>query len=154
MARKLKNLSDIPGLFDLAIAAPSMKAALEAWGAHSNLFHQDIAKQSEHPENIPATMSKPGVILRHPVGSLGQFTEHAHLPTDLFGDKASDELDERLAKRKKRPVRSIDEKRLAKPLWPSRKRSGSVRAHAAGNSPDKGARAASAGDQQRASCAR
>jgi hypothetical protein len=81
-------------------------------------------------------MSKPGVILRHPVGSLGQFTEHAHLPTDLFGDKASDELDERLAKRKKRPVRSIDEKRLAKPLWPSRKRSGSVRAHDAGNSPD------------------
>jgi hypothetical protein len=28
------------GFFDLAIAVPSMKAALGAWGANSNLFHQ------------------------------------------------------------------------------------------------------------------
>ena len=37
------------GFFDLAIAAPSMKAALEAWGADSNLFHQGAAKQSDDP---------------------------------------------------------------------------------------------------------
>jgi hypothetical protein len=30
------------GFFDLAIAAPSMKAALEEWGANSNLFHQGL----------------------------------------------------------------------------------------------------------------
>src|SRR6202035_3047172 len=28
------------------IAAPSMKAALEAWGADSNLFHQGAAKEN------------------------------------------------------------------------------------------------------------
>ena len=39
MARKLKTYQTSLGFFDLAIAAPSMKAALEAWGADSNLFH-------------------------------------------------------------------------------------------------------------------
>ena len=47
MARKLKTYQTSLGFFDLAVAAPSMKAALEAWGADSNLFHQDAAKQSE-----------------------------------------------------------------------------------------------------------
>jgi hypothetical protein len=34
----------LQGFYDLAIAAPSMNAALEAWGASSNLFHQGFAK--------------------------------------------------------------------------------------------------------------
>jgi hypothetical protein len=50
MARKLKVFQTSPGFFDLAIAAPSMKAALEAWGADSNLFHQGVAKESEDPK--------------------------------------------------------------------------------------------------------
>ena len=41
-----------------------MKAALEAWGADSNLFHQGAAKQSEDPDVAAATMAKPGVVLR------------------------------------------------------------------------------------------
>ena len=80
MARKLKTSL---GFFDLAIAAPSMKAALEAWGADSNLFHQGAAKESNDPDVIAATMAKPGVVLRRPVGSDGSFGEHAELPTDL-----------------------------------------------------------------------
>jgi hypothetical protein len=32
MARKLKTYQTSLGFFDLAMAAPSMKAALEAWG--------------------------------------------------------------------------------------------------------------------------
>ena len=40
MARKLKTLSDSVGFFDQVIAAPSLKAALKAWGAESDLFHQ------------------------------------------------------------------------------------------------------------------
>lgn len=31
------------GFFNLAIAAPSMKAALEAWGTKNNLFHLEFA---------------------------------------------------------------------------------------------------------------
>jgi hypothetical protein len=49
MARKLKTYETSLGFFDLAIAAPSMKAALEAWGADSNLFRKGAAKQSEDP---------------------------------------------------------------------------------------------------------
>jgi hypothetical protein len=83
MARKLKTYQTSLGFFDLAIAAPSMKAALEAWGADSNLFHQGAAKESDDPDVIAATMAKPGVALKRPVGSGGTFSEHPELPTDL-----------------------------------------------------------------------
>lgn len=86
MARKLKTYQTSLGFFDLAVAAPSMKAALEAWGADSNLFHQGAAMQSEDPDVIEATMAAPGVVLKRPVGSSGPFKEHAELPTDLAGD--------------------------------------------------------------------
>lgn len=81
--RKLKSYQTLLGFFDLAIAAPSMKAALEAWGAESNLFHQGAAKESDDPAIIAATMAKPGVVLKRPVGSDGPFGEHAELPSDL-----------------------------------------------------------------------
>src|SRR6478735_1645924 len=87
MARKLKTYQTSLGFFDLAIAAPSMKAALEAWGADSNLFHQGAAKESADPDVIAAAMKKPGVVLRRPVGSDGSFSEHAELPTNLDGEK-------------------------------------------------------------------
>ena len=83
MAKKLKTYETSLGFFDLAIAAPSMKAALEAWGADSNLFQQGAAKQSEDPDVMAATMAKPGVVLKRPVGSNGPFKEHAELPTNL-----------------------------------------------------------------------
>lgn len=63
MARKLRIYQTSLGFFDLAMAAPSMKAALEAWGADSNLFHQGAAKESHDPDIIAATMAKPGVVL-------------------------------------------------------------------------------------------
>ena len=85
MAKKLKTYETSLGFFDLAIAAPSMKAALEAWGADSNLFHQGAAKQSEDPDVVAATTAKPGVVLKRPVGSNGPFKEHAELPTNLGG---------------------------------------------------------------------
>ena len=69
MPRKLKTYETSLGFYDLAIAAPSMKAALEAWGAGSNLFHQGVAKESGDPAVIAATMSKPGIVLRRPVGT-------------------------------------------------------------------------------------
>ncbi|KRR21029.1 hypothetical protein [Bradyrhizobium retamae] len=89
MAKKLKTYETSLGFFDLAIAAPSMKAALVAWGADSNLFHQGVAKQSEDPDVIAATMAAPGVVLKRSVGSSGPFKEHAELPTDLAGDRGS-----------------------------------------------------------------
>jgi hypothetical protein len=104
MARKLKTYQTSLGFFDLAIAAPSMKAALEAWGADSNLFHQGAAKESDDPEVIAAAMAKPGVVLKRPVGSDGPFGEHAQLPTNL-GD----------SKRPQKSVRKSESHKAKKP---------------------------------------
>ena len=48
-----------------------MKAALEALGADSNLFHQGAVKESGDPDIVAATMAKPGWVLRRPGGSAG-----------------------------------------------------------------------------------
>jgi hypothetical protein len=81
MARKLKTFQTSLGFFDLAIAAPSMKAALEAWGTDSNLFHQGAAKESDDPDVVAATMAEPGVILKRPVRSDGPFIQEACRPS-------------------------------------------------------------------------
>ncbi len=110
MARKLKTYQTSLGFFDLAVAAPSMKAALEAWGADSNLFHQGAAKESEDPDVIAATMAAPGVVLKRPVGSSGPFKENAELPTNLAGDNSSKRAGRRSVKPKpqKQPKRATD----------------------------------------------
>jgi len=110
MARKLKTYQTSLGFFDLAIAAPSMKAALEAWGADSNLFHQGAANESRDPDVVAATMAKPGVVLRRSVGSVGSFGEHADLPTDLGAGARAATADRKSGGReaKKPPSRPID----------------------------------------------
>jgi hypothetical protein len=104
MAKKLKTYETSLGFFDLAIAAPSMKAALEAWGADSNLFHQGAAKQSEDPDVVAATTAKPGVVLKRPVGSDGPFGEHAELPKDLGPRERKKPAHKPSAKAKKSPA--------------------------------------------------
>ena len=108
MARKLKTYQTSLGFFDMAIAVPSMKAALEAWGSKSNLFHQGFATEVDDPDVIAATMSKPGVILRRPVGSDGPFKEDADLPSDLSREKVRGRPQKRPAKPGKRPSSKMD----------------------------------------------
>ena len=108
MARKLKTYQTSLGFFDMAIAVPSMKAALEAWGSKSNLFHQGFAREVDDPDVIAATMSKPGVILRRPVGSDGPFKEDADLPSDLSREKVRGRPEKRPAKPGKRPSSKMD----------------------------------------------
>ena len=88
MPKKLKTYRTSLGFFELAIAAPSMKAALEAWGSKSNLFHQGSAKETDDPAIVAATSARPGVILKRAVGSNDIFTEHAALPRNL-GERAA-----------------------------------------------------------------
>jgi hypothetical protein len=80
MARKLKVYQTSSGFFDLAIAAPSMKAAADAWGSRTNVFKQGLAKETSDPSIVAAAMAKPGLVLRRPVGSNGPFSENAELP--------------------------------------------------------------------------
>ena len=89
MARKLKTYVTSIGFFELAVAAPSMKAALEAWGTERNLFQQGFAKETDDPAIVAATMAQPGIVLKRSVGSRGTFREHAELPKSLPADKPS-----------------------------------------------------------------
>lgn len=84
MPRKLKTFITNIGFFELALAAPSMKAALEAWGMGHNAFQHGFAKQTDDPKIVAATMANPGVVLRRAVGTKGEFTEHPELPKDLW----------------------------------------------------------------------
>jgi hypothetical protein len=111
MARKLKTYQTSLGFYDLAIAAPSMKAALEAWGAASNLFHQGVARETDDPDVVAATMSKPGVILKRPAGSSGRFAEHSDLPTS---DEARGGHESRRPKAEKRSPPKISEEAARK----------------------------------------
>jgi colicin import membrane protein len=81
MARKLKVYrTSAGGFFELAVAAPSMKAAAEAWGSDPDIFSRGYAEQTDDPKVVEAAMASPGVVLRRPVGSHGEFSERAALP--------------------------------------------------------------------------
>ena len=114
MARKLKTYQTSLGFFDMAIAAPSMKAALEAWGSKSNLFHQGVASEVDDPDVIAATIAKPGVILRRPVGSDGPFKEDADLPSDLSREKVKGRPKQHRAKPGKRSPPKVDDQAARK----------------------------------------
>jgi hypothetical protein len=80
MARKLKTFVTTGGFFELAVAAPSMKAAAELLGVKGNAFAQGFAHETDDAAIITSTMEKPGVVLRRAVGTKGKFSENAELP--------------------------------------------------------------------------
>src|SRR6266702_1261074 len=80
MPRKLKTFVTESGFFELAVAAPSMKAALEAWGITVNLFQQGLARQTDDPAIVAAAQSAPGRVLRRAIGGKGAFSASAELP--------------------------------------------------------------------------
>ena len=88
MPRKLKTFVTESGFFELAVAAPSMKAALKDWGIDINLFQQGLARQTEDPAIVAAAQSAPGRVLRRPIGSREPFREDAPLPKVKSGGKA------------------------------------------------------------------
>lgn len=110
MARKLKTFTTSAGFFDLAVAAPSMKAALEAWGSKNNLFQHGFARVTDDPKIVAATMARPGVVLRRPVGSNGAFSEHAKLPTDLPIGNVRRTPAKRAARKHEPPSKPVDDK--------------------------------------------
>jgi hypothetical protein len=68
------------GFYDANVAAPSQKAALEAWGVRQNLFQKGMASVVGDDEIIRLARSKPGVVLRRMFGSKEKFTEKPRAP--------------------------------------------------------------------------
>ena len=107
MPRKLKTYQTSVGFYDLAIAAPSMKAAAEAWGSDTDVFKKGFAKETNDPKIVAATMAKPGVLLKRPVGSNGPFGENAELPQV---NKITENLAKSQPSRKKPTTYKVDDK--------------------------------------------
>ena len=72
--QRLKVYSTPIGFDDALVAAPNRKAALEAWGAGTNLFSQGAAHVVTDPKLTEEPLSKPGTVVRVPRG-----TEREHL---------------------------------------------------------------------------
>jgi colicin import membrane protein len=83
MVRRLRSFTTSIGFFDLAVAAPSMKAALEAWGVQRNLFQLGTAWETDDPQIVAVTMAQPGVVLKRAVGTKRPFELDAQLPNEL-----------------------------------------------------------------------
>lgn len=69
MARKLKVFRTAIGFHDAYVAAPSQKAALEAWGSDSNLFGTGMAEVVTDPKLTKAPLAKPGEVIKVKRGS-------------------------------------------------------------------------------------
>ncbi|AYV48568.1 hypothetical protein CFHF_19895 [Caulobacter flavus] len=68
------------GFHDTIVAAPSQKAALEAWGIRQNLFAEGSAKIIDDPDAVAAALAHPEVPLRRAVGSKDPFSLEPGLP--------------------------------------------------------------------------
>ena len=70
--QKLKVFRTPIGFHDAYVAAPSQKAALEAWGADGNLFAQGIAEQVDDPKLMEEPLTRPGEVIKRVRGSLDE----------------------------------------------------------------------------------
>lgn len=69
---KLKVYRTPIGFHDAYVAAPSQKAALEAWGAGGNLFARGEAEIVEDPRLTKAPLARPGEVIRVLRGSAAE----------------------------------------------------------------------------------
>ncbi len=68
-AKKLKVYRTPIGFHDAFVAAPSQKAALEAWGSDSNLFAAGVAEVVSDPKLMKEPLARPGEVVRRLRGS-------------------------------------------------------------------------------------
>src|SRR5919106_3372766 len=67
--QKLKVFRTPIGFHDAYVAAPSQRAALEAWGAEANIFAQGIAEQVTDPKLMEEPLARPGEVIKRLRGS-------------------------------------------------------------------------------------
>jgi hypothetical protein len=70
MARKLKVFRTAAGFNDAYVAAPSRKAALEAWGAGADLFARGAAEQVTDEALMAEPLKRPGEVIMKSRGGL------------------------------------------------------------------------------------
>lgn len=73
MPRALKVFKTHIGFYDLVVAAPSMKAAAQAWGAKPTIFAQGFAALTQDADAVQAALTLPGQVLKRPHGQAGSY---------------------------------------------------------------------------------
>jgi len=68
-ATKLKVYRTVAGFHDAYVAAPSQKAALEAWGSERDLFARGIAEQVTDPALTAEPLAAPGTVVKRSRGT-------------------------------------------------------------------------------------
>ena len=111
--RKLKVFRTPIGFHDAYVAAPSQKAALEAWGAGSNLFASGTAEEVTEAALMKEPLERPGEVIRKLRGTdAEQIRALASAPAKAKRRSADndDEAPARPKKRKPRPSRAALDK--------------------------------------------
>jgi hypothetical protein len=89
--QKLKVFRTPIGFHDAFVAAPSQKAALEAWGADSNIFAQGIAEQVTDPRLMEEPLANPGKVIKRVRGSASEHFAELDRSTPKAKTKPKDE---------------------------------------------------------------
>jgi len=104
MPRKLKVFRTATGFHDAYVAAPSRKAALEAWGSDANLFARGVAEEVTDPKLTAAPLARPGEVIKVSRGDLSAQLK-ALGPRKKVKAKPKAEQPAKAAKRKLPPKR-------------------------------------------------
>ena len=106
---KLKLFKTVMGFHDAYVAAPSQKAALEAWGASTDLFSAGLAERIDNPAVCEAAFEKPGAIVTAKRGTTKEWTERARPKPKKpsKSDTARAAIEKRMAELEKRHAKSL-----------------------------------------------
>ena len=88
MAPRLKLFRTPIGFHDAYVAAPSQKAALEAWGADADLFARGIAERVDDPRLLAQAAEQPGTVIKHARGTAAEHLALAAKPMKATPSKA------------------------------------------------------------------
>lgn len=136
--QRLKVFRTPIGFHDAFVAAPSQKAALEAWGVDANIFAQGLAEEVTDPKLIEEPLANPGKVFKKVRGSADDhFAELDRAPsrkkkaaedakivelkprTKAKPKPSRDDLDaaeqalEKAEKKQRKELRKLDEKKEA-----------------------------------------
>jgi len=114
MPRALKVFKTHIGFYDLVVAAPSMKAAAQAWDAHPRIFAQGFASQTNEPEAVKAALDQPGRVLRRVHGQSGSYKAQPDKPAApklTARQKAKAEKEHRRREEERRKAEAAAEKK-------------------------------------------
>jgi hypothetical protein len=102
-AKKLKVFKTHIGFHDLLVAAPSMKAAAEAWGSDAKIFAQGFAARTGDAGEVEAALAEPGTVLKRPHGQKGAWrAEPQAVQAPKAGKRRKDEARKAAAAHKRK----------------------------------------------------